>query len=69
MRKKASYFVPVWLLLPLAALAVLVGVAEKLLDNDGSVARLLARPFLWAVERDGRARRWTCRARGVARYS
>lgn len=63
MRRRVSYFVPVALLAPLAVLAALVGVAERLLGDDGTFARLLARPFLWAVERDGRVRRWACRAR------
>ena len=64
-KRKASYFVPVALLAPLAVLAALVAVAERLLGDDGTIARLLVAPFLWAVERDGRVRRWTCRVRST----
>lgn len=39
------------LCLPVLVLAVVVGVAERLLGDDGTVAKLAARPFLWAVER------------------
>lgn len=38
-------------LAPLVVLAALVTLAERLLGDDGTVGKLLARPFLWAVER------------------
>jgi len=56
-QRSVSYFVPVVLLLPLAALAALVGICERLLGDDGTLARLLSRPFTWAVERDGRVKK------------
>jgi hypothetical protein len=52
---------PVVLLLPLALLAALVGLlaalvglCERLL---GTLARVLVRPVIWAVERDGGVKR------------
>ncbi len=49
---KLSYYGVVVLTMPCLLAAVPVGIAELVLGGAGEAAFLVARPFLWAVERD-----------------
>lgn len=53
-RGRLSYYGRVVVTLPFLGAAVVVGIVENLLGDDGRWALRVAGPFLRAVERDGR---------------
>ena len=51
MLRRLNYYGLILLTTPCLWLAVVVGLAEMLLEDDGTIAKEIVRPFLWAVRR------------------